>query len=239
MPDKKISALGQLSVAQVEDILAVVDDIGGSPITKYITLQDLLSAVNKLNGTTVTDAATDELLYIDGGVAKKVPINFFWQGLEDFADNMTVVPIASDTTMIIDGGVIKYITMQNFNTRYVEVEPFSMAVPTDLSVTNGASVIHIPARLDGMSLVEVHAQVSTAPTGTGITIQISVGATDMLSTLLTIDATDLGSHDAVAPAVIKSDGSEVISENDVVEVDVDVVGSTLPGSGLLVTLGFA
>ena len=239
MADSKISELGQLSVAQVADILAVVDDIGGTPITRYITIQDLLSAVDKLNGITITDTAADELLLVDNGVAVKVPINFFWQGLEDFAAAMTAVPDGADTTMIIDGGTIKYITMQNLNTRHVGLEPFSMSTPTDIAVGDGAGFLHIPPRLDTLSLVYAHAECVTAPTDATITIQLSIGATDLLSGLLTIAATKTGSDEAGGSVTIKSDGSEIVSTNDLLEIDVDQVGSTLPGSGLLVTLGFA
>ncbi len=239
MADSKISNLGQLSVAQVADILAVVDDIGGTPVTRYITIQDLLSAVDKLNGITITNDATDELLLVDNGVAVKIPINSFWQGLEDFAAAMTAVPAAADNTMIIDGGVIKTISMQNLNTRYVGMEPFSMKTPNDIETGDGAGFLHIPPRLDTLSLVYVHAECATAPTDATISIQISIGATDLLSTLLTIDATETGSDTAATAAVIKSDGSEVVSTNDLLEIDVDQVGSTLAGSGLLVTLGFA
>lgn len=150
------------------------------------------------------------------------------ENLEDFA------------ILVYDAGLSKWLCMgpQIRPLRYVQVEPFSMVDETDVAIGDGKSFVHIPADMNGMSLREVHAAVDTAPTGSTIIIQISIGATDLLSTLLTIDATETGSDSAAAPAVIKSDGSEIVSVNDRVEVDVDQVGSTLPGSGLILTLGF-
>ena len=157
----------------------------------------------------------------------------------DALGELATRPAIGDTLLVLDSGDPKKLQRRNLQVRYVQLEPFGYASSTTINVVDGAGVAHIPADLNGLKLVSVHAVVKVAPTDAILTIQISIGATDMLSTLLTIDATEVDSKDAVAPAVIKSDGSEDIATNDIIEVDVDIVGSTEPGQGLIVTLGFA
>ncbi len=126
----------------------------------------------------------------------------------------------------------------NYGLRYIQVIVLSST--TALTVTDGLAHIHIPAGLNGMDLAEVHAEVNTAPAGSTATIEISKNgaATQMLSTNITIDATETGSDSAAAAAVIKSDGTEAVATNDVVQINVTQVGSSTAGSGLIVTLGF-
>ena len=126
----------------------------------------------------------------------------------------------------------------NYGLRYVQV--IVVASGTAIAVTDGYAHIHIPAGLAGMDLAEVHAEVNTAPAGSTAIIEISKNgaATQMLSTNITIDATETGSDTAAAAAVIKSDGTEAVAVNDVVQVNVTQVGSSTAGSGLIVTLGF-
>jgi len=125
----------------------------------------------------------------------------------------------------------------NYGLRYIQV--IVVASGTAIAPTDGYAHIHIPAGLNGMDLAEVHAEVNTAPAGSTAIIEISKNgaSTQMLSTNLTIDATETGSDEATA-AVIKSDGTEAVATNDVVQVNVTQVGSTTAGSGLIVTLGF-
>ena len=60
----------------------------------------------------------------------------------------------------------------------------------------------------------------------------------MLTTRLTIAATKFGSDEAGGAGTIASDGSEVVATNDTIEIDIDQVGSSEPGKGLVVTMGF-
>lgn len=45
MADKKITALTELTSVAPTDVLAIVDDPGGSPVTKKITVANLLGNV--------------------------------------------------------------------------------------------------------------------------------------------------------------------------------------------------
>ena len=110
---------------------------------------------------------------------------------------------------------------------------------TALTTGNGKAYITIPEQLNGMNLSAVHARAIVAPTGATIVIQIRnlTEAADMLSTRITIDATELGSDTAATPAVIDTDEDDVAT-NDCIRIDVDQVGSTVAGSGLIVRLEF-
>lgn len=101
---------------------------------------------------------------------------------------------------------------------------------TDLTTGTLKQTFRMPA---AFKVLAVYADVATAPTGSGITVDINEGGTTILSTKLTIDDGEKDSYDAVTPAVISDDSLAFRSE---ITVDIDVVGSTTAGKGLKVTL---
>ena len=84
-----------------------------------------------------------------------------------------------------------------------------------------------------MSLTAVRANVNTAPTTATIIVDINEATTSILSTKLSIDATEFTSTTAATPAVI-SDGS--LADDAEITIDIDQVGSTIAGKGLKVWL---
>jgi hypothetical protein len=85
----------------------------------------------------------------------------------------------------------------------------------------------------GFTLSDVRCSVTTAPTGSAITVDINESGTTILSTKLTIDATEKTSTTAATPAVI-SDAD--LADDAEMTIDIDVVGSTIAGAGLKVYL---
>ena len=85
--------------------------------------------------------------------------------------------------------------------------------------------------------MDVHAEVITAPAGSTIIIDLYnlTQTADILSTNLTIDAGETGSDTAAAAAAI-SGSEDDLATNDVIRVDIDQIGSSTAGSGLIVTL---
>lgn len=83
------------------------------------------------------------------------------------------------------------------------------------------------------TLTAVRASVTTAPTGSVLTVDINEGGATILSTKLTIDATEKTSTTAATPAVI-SDSS--LADDAEMTIDIDTVGSTIAGAGLKVWL---
>lgn len=118
-----------------------------------------------------------------------------------------------------------------------------MAFDTTQDVATGNSAgnlfFRVPAALDGFTIssVEAHHAPGGAGSGGSGTTTIQIGSTngDVLSTLLTIDANETSSSSAATPAVIKSDGTEIVNTDDFIRVDVDAIpsGGTLP-VGLIV-----
>ena len=125
----------------------------------------------------------------------------------------------------------------NYGIRYVQI--MAVAAATDLTVADGLAFFHVPAGLDGMDLVEVHAEVFTAPAGSTATFEISLNgaSTQMLSTNITIDASETGSDTAATAAVINTSTDDV-DTNDLIQINCTQIGSSTAGAGLLVTMGF-
>jgi hypothetical protein len=84
-----------------------------------------------------------------------------------------------------------------------------------------------------MTLSSVRASVNTAPTGSTLVVDINTGGSTILSTKLSIDASELTSTTAATAAVI----SDTALANDAeVTIDIDQIGSTIAGKGLKVVL---
>jgi hypothetical protein len=79
----------------------------------------------------------------------------------------------------------------------------------------------------------VEANVTTAPAGGALTVDVNVAGSSILSTKLTIDAGETSSATAATAAVLTT---TTIAAGAVVTVDIDGVGATTPGAGLKVTL---
>lgn len=84
-----------------------------------------------------------------------------------------------------------------------------------------------------MTLTGVKASVTTAPTGAALQVDINEGGSTILSTKLTIDATEKTSVTAATPAVISDSALAADAE---ITIDIDAVGSTVAGAGLKVAL---
>jgi len=101
---------------------------------------------------------------------------------------------------------------------------------TALTTGTGKVTFRMPY---AFTLSEVRASVTTAPTGAVLTVDINEGGVSVLSTKLTIDATENTSTTAATAAVI-SDAS--LADDAEITIDIDTIGSTEAGRGLKVTL---
>lgn len=84
-----------------------------------------------------------------------------------------------------------------------------------------------------VTLTEVRSSVTTAPTGSTLIVDINEGGASILSTKLSIDASEKTSTTAATAAVI-SDAS--LADDAEMTIDIDQVGSTIAGAGLKVLL---
>jgi hypothetical protein len=101
---------------------------------------------------------------------------------------------------------------------------------SDLTTGAGKASFRMPF---AMTLTAVRASVSVAPTDAALVIGINESGTTILSTDITIDSGDTTSLDATTPPVI-SDAA--LADDAVITVDIDQIGSTAAGKGLVVTL---
>jgi len=111
------------------------------------------------------------------------------------------------------------------------------AETTAVSSGDGKRYWPVPAEFASWLLVAVQAHVFTASSSGAVTVQVhnETQAVDMLSTVLTIDVTELDSKDAATPAVIDTDHDD-LANGDEIRIDVDGAGTGT--EGLVVTLTF-
>lgn len=100
-----------------------------------------------------------------------------------------------------------------------------------LTTGDGKVVVRIPASINGRSLTQVAAALVGSGSSSGaVTIQVrKVGVGDLLSTALTIDESETDTLNAETPAVIVSNGNEVMATGDLLAVDVDGAGTGAAG----------
>ena len=103
----------------------------------------------------------------------------------------------------------------------------------DATVADNLAQIRMPF---AFTLTSVRAFVNTAPTGSGMTFDITESSTSVLSTLITIDVTEKTSTSASTPPVI-SDTS--LADDSIIGFNCDAIGSTVAGAGVkLVLIGY-
>jgi len=112
-----------------------------------------------------------------------------------------------------------------------------IADATAVATGDGQVTFVVPIELNGMNLVSVGAHITTTSSSGNPAIQIRnvTDSVDMLSTGITIDATEYDSKDATTAAVIDTAHDDVAT-GDVIAVDVDTAGTGT--KGLQIRLGF-
>jgi len=166
-----------------------------------------------------------------GGGTPPEPVGLYYTKVQSDALYMANVSGTEDNiiTALSGGGIQDSgIAVSNINVEAIGLacsdEDSTLVVGTD-KVT-----FRMPYAL---TLTGVRAGVNTAPTGSTIIVDINQDGTSVLSTELTIDATEKTSVTASVPAVILT--SALTSDSEI-SVDVEQVGSTIAGTGLKVFL---
>jgi hypothetical protein len=116
---------------------------------------------------------------------------------------------------------------------------------TAVTTGDGKAYLRINSDLNGMDLVSASIAVITTSSSGLPTVQLARGRqssatsahsfVDMLSTKVTIDATEYDSKDATTPAVIDTANDDVAT-GDLIRIDVDVAGTGT--AGLILTMAF-
>lgn len=136
----------------------------------------------------------------------------------------------------------------NFDELYTAVATIPAAEPVTILVSDpggsaittgdGKAYFRVPSTLNGKNLTSVAAALSTASSSGIPTIQIHnlTQTADMLTTKLTIDASETDSSGATAAAVIDTSNDDVAT-GDLLRIDIDVAGTG--AKGLIVEMQFA
>jgi hypothetical protein len=104
---------------------------------------------------------------------------------------------------------------------------------SDLTTGNAKVTFRVAA---AFTVTGVKASVSTAPVGSTIIVDINKEGTSILSTKLSIDASEKTSTTAAVPPVISDSALAADAE---ITVDIDQIGSSTAGAGLkIVLLGY-
>lgn len=119
---------------------------------------------------------------------------------------------------------------------------YSKALANDTTLTTGDGKVYItiPIELNGMNLILAHAAVYTTSSGAAPAISLErstdfgSGWNDMLSTDITIDATEYSSYTAGTPPVINGSYDDVATGNWV-RVNVDTAGTGTKGLDVILT----
>ena len=131
------------------------------------------------------------------------------------------------------GNLISDLVTINTAIDFAEIQCIPIACSDETSaLTAGAGKVTFRMPY-AFTLTAVKASVTTAPTGSVLTVDINENGTTILSTKLTIDATEKTSTTAATAAVI-SDSS--LADDAEITIDLDTVGSTVAGAGLKVYL---
>lgn len=97
---------------------------------------------------------------------------------------------------------------------------------TDIETGTATVTFRMP---HAFTLTDIRLSAVTAPTGSGITVDVNETGSTILSTKLTLDATEKTSETAATAAVI-SDAD--LADDAEITVDIDAIGSTIAGAGL-------
>lgn len=84
-----------------------------------------------------------------------------------------------------------------------------------------------------MTVTEVRASVTTAPSGSTIIVDINDGGTSILSTKISIDSEEKTSKTATTQPVISDN---YLADDTEITIDIDQIGSIVAGTGLKVTI---
>jgi hypothetical protein len=156
-------------------------------------------------------------------------------GTNTLADGYSVQAAVRGTAASTDTDVVTEQAVREELDKYVSFLVFEFA--TAVATGDGKYYWVVPANLAGYDLIDADAHVYTASSDGTPTVQIHnlTDTADMLSTLITVDATEYDSLTAAAPPVVDG-GHDDVANGDVLRIDVDVAGTGT--KGLEIRLGF-
>jgi hypothetical protein len=143
---------------------------------------------------------------------------------------------ATDANTTYTAGERMTLTGTEFSVRSMTVSIKVLEDGTALSTGDGKMYYTAPAVLNGYNLSAAHAAVYTVSSDGLPTVQLynMRKTADMLSTRITIDASEFSSYTAATAHVIDTDNDD-IATGDRIRVDVDVAGTGTKGLEVILT----
>jgi len=248
MADVKISALGAIASVAGEDLVAIVDDPSGTPASRKATIDQIKTYIGGITASS-TDTFTNKTFDADGtgnsitnienadikaGAAiAQSKLSLDITNSEINASAAIAYSKLNLSSSIVSGDIVDgTIALADISTA-AKTEALIFAVSdetTALTAGTSAGVFRMPY---GFTLTAVRASVTTAGTGSVITVDINESGTSILSTKLTIDATEKTSTTAATAAVISD---TALADDAEITIDIDTVDSGGVGAGLKVYL---
>lgn len=251
MVDTQVQNLTALTTASDEDVLYIVDDPAGTPLSRKITKANLLKALGTPESGTLTNCTGLPLAGLSTTTASRALVSNGSGVISPATTTSTEIGYVNGVTSAIQtqidtkvtsGGALgtpSSGTLTNCTglplaglATSAKTESFIIACSdetTALTAGTGKAEFQMPY---AFTVTEVFATVTTAATGaTLLTIDINEGGVSIISTKITLDASEKTSRTAATPPVI-SDSS--LASSGVITIDIDAVGSTIAGAGLKV-----
>lgn len=141
MADRKVSQLTALTTPANTDLLLIIDDPSGSPISKKISVEDLLGNSNQLVVTAMNVRATGDATYAANNITLDANTNItLTRGVvinEDGADSDTRIESDNDANMVfIDASTDRLGVKTNAPEETVDVNSDSIRVRTAKTPAN-------------------------------------------------------------------------------------------------------
>lgn len=250
-------AVVENNIGYVPENVANKDASGGYPgLTLFkLNLRNAANTVTSWFTTAATAARTWTMPDKDGTVAMLDDITGTNSGTNTgdetgvrvaalmHAATAKTTPVDADEVVLADSEdswSLKSVTLTNikaFLKTYFDTLYRTQCIPVSCSdestaLTTGTAKVTFRMPY-AFTLTAVRASVTTAPTGSVLTVDINESGTTILSTKLTIDDAEKTSTTAATPAVISD---TALADDAEMTIDIDGVGSTIAGAGLKVYL---
>ena len=243
----KITALTDEPTPVAADLVAIVDDVAVTPVTKKATLANVLAVYDSQTSTMTNKTLTSPILTTPalGTPASGVATNLTGTAASLTAGNATIAAnvttnanLTGDVTSVGNAATIPALTITKAMTAVAaKTEHIGIALGDESTVLSAASTtvpvvtLHTPY---GFTLTDVKVGCTVAPTGASLlTIDVHEAGTTVLSTKVTVDATEKTSGTAATAPVISD---SALAEDSLIEIFVDQLDTDNVAAGVKVYL---
>lgn len=192
-------------------------------------------------GSDEVTVAESQVTGLTAALSGKVPTTRTVAGLDLTADRS-----AADVRGALGSGTPDSTTYLRGDGQWMPPQPITAQMlvtdPNGSAITtgDGQAFLTVPAAWNGKTVASVDASVTTVSSSGAVTVQLArvrAGTpADVLSTAVTIDATESASYTAAVPSVVDT-ANDDLATGDFLRVDVDGAGTG--AKGLIVTLTLA